>query len=392
MGKLTATGAKAAVNKPGRHGDGDGLFLEVGKSGSASWIVRVQRGKVRRDIGLGSAKKVSLARARELAAEARSQIAAGIDPILERKKASSVPTFREAAKLVHAEHKRAWRNAKHRDQWLSTLEAYAFPAIGDLPVNAVEASQVRDLLAAIWLTKNETAKRGRQRVAAVIDWAVGKGHREVSLPMPVINRSLPKVSGKGGHHAALPYPDLPAFMPRLRDKETWGRLALEAAILTAARSGEIREAVWSEVDLDAALWTIPAARMKMERKHVVPLSPAAVEVFRRAQALNSAGAKFIFEGMKSDQPMSDMTLMKVLRDMKAGCTAHGFRSTFRDWIAETTPFPRELAEAALAHINPNKTEAAYQRGDLLEKRRAMMAAWADYCYGRRSNVVALVAA
>lgn len=392
MRKLTATGAKAAMSKPGRHGDGDGLFLEVGKSGSASWIVRVQKGGKRRDIGLGSAKKVTLARARDLASAARIQVEAGIDPVAERRKAAGVPTFRQAATLFHGEQKKAWANGKHRDQWLSTLTAYAFPSIGDVPVNEVEASQVRDLLAAIWLTKNETARRVRQRVSAVIDWSVGKGFREAALPMAVINRALPKVAEKGGHHAALAYTDLPAFMARIRERETWGRLALEAAVLTAARSGEIREATWSEVNLDTGLWSIPAARMKAKREHVVPLSPAAVAVLRRARALNSEGARFIFEGMKPDKPMSDMTLTKVLRDMEAGCTAHGFRSTFRDWVAETTNYPGELAEAALAHAIPNKVEAAYRRGNLLEKRRALMNAWADYCGGGRDNVVAMVAA
>jgi hypothetical protein len=204
MGKLTAMSVKAKMGVPGRHGDGDGLFLEVRKSGSASWIVRVQKNGKRRDIGLGSAKKVTLARARELASAARIQIEAGLDPVSERRKAAGVPTFRQAATLFHAEQKKAWANGKHRDQWISTLTTYAFPSIGDLPVNEVEAPQVRDLLATIWLTKNGTARRVRQRVAAVIDWSVGKGYREAALPIAVINRALPKVSAKRGHHAALP--------------------------------------------------------------------------------------------------------------------------------------------------------------------------------------------
>jgi len=392
MAKLTATAIKAAIKKPGRHSDGDGLFLEVSKPGSASWVLRVQKNKRRRDIGLGSAKKVSLADARERATKARSQVEAGLDPVSERKKEADIPTFCEAARQYHSEQKRAWRNAKHRDQWLSTLTTYAFPTIGHLPVNAVHAANVRDLLAAIWLTKNETARRVRQRVAVVIDWAVGKGYREAALPMTIINRALPKTSGKRGHHAALPYDEMCGFMERLRERETWGRLALEATILTAARSGEIRGATWAEVNLEVALWTIPATRTKASREHVVPLSPAAVAVFRRAQELNSAGAQFIFEGMRPDKPMSDMTLTKVLRDMDAGCTAHGFRSSFRDWCAETTNFSGELAEAALAHAIKNKTEAAYRRGNLLEKRRGLMNAWADYCSGGLGSVIRIVAA
>ncbi|MCJ8158546.1 phage integrase central domain-containing protein [Sphingomonas sp. LaA6.9] len=391
MGKLTATAIKAA-KKPGRYGDGDGLFLVVNKSGAASWVVRAQKAGKRRDIGLGSAKKVSLARARQLAESARTQIEAGLDPVAERKKAEGIPTFRQAAALVHAEHKKAWRNSKHGAQWLSTLETYAFPTVGDLPVNAVDGPAVRDLLAAIWLEKNETARRVRQRIGAIVDWAVGKGYRDAALPMAVINRALPKVTSKGGHHAALPYSELPAFIVRLHERETWGRLALEAAILTAARSGEIRGATWAEVDLEAGLWTVPPERMKAGKPHVVPLSPAAKRVFERAAALNTVRAKFIFEGAKPDKPMSDMTLMKVLRDMGESCTAHGFRSTFRDWVSEQTNFPGAIAEPALAHAIENKTEAAYRRGNLLEKRRGMMNAWSDYCDGGRGKVVRLATA
>lgn len=386
MGKLTTTGLKAKVRKPGRYGDGKGLYLEVGTSGSASWIVRVQKQGKRRDIGLGSFDKVPLALARQRAGEARSQIEAGLDPVAERRKSAGIPTFRQAAAIVHAENKASWRNSKHGAQWLSTLEAYAFPHIGDLSVADVSAGQVRDLLVAIWLTKNETARRVRQRIATVIDWAVAKGYREVSLPMAVINKALPK-AGKGGHHAALPWAGLPDFMARLREKETWGRLALEATILTAARSGEIREATWDEVDLEKAIWTVPAERMKAGREHVVPLSPAAIALFKRARDLRSVGQKFIFSGAKPDKPMSDMTLTKALRDMGETCTAHGFRSTFRDWVAEATSFSGELAEAALAHVIGDKTVAAYQRGTMLEKRRGLMNAWSDYASGTKNVVI-----
>jgi integrase len=318
-------------------------------------------------------------------------VEAGVDPVAERRKAAGIPTFRQAAAIVHGEHKAAWRNSKHGAQWLSTLEAYAFPQIGEISVADVTGGQVRDLLAAIWLTKNETARRVRQRIATIIDWAVGKGYRESSLPMTAINKALPRAA-KGGHHAAMAWADLPAFMKDVRARESWGRLALEAAILTAARSGEIREATWPEVDLERRLWTIPANRMKAGREHVVPLSPAAVAVFERAYDLRRAGQRYIFSGAKSDKPMSDMTLTKVLRDMKESCTVHGFRSTFRDWVAEATNFPGELAEAALAHAIPDKTVAAYQRGTMLEKRRTLMAAWADYCGGSEKKVISLAVA
>ena len=389
MARLTATAVKAA-SAAGRYGDGDGLFLLVGRGGGKSWLVRVQKDGKRRDIGLGSASKVPLKLARERAIVVRSQVEAGIDPVAERRKAAGVPTFREAAALVHAEHKRGWKNGKHRAQWLSTLEAYAFPQFGDVAVSHVEAPAVRDALAAIWLTKPETARRLRQRIATVIDWAVAKGYRDGPLAMAVIDKALPKQRERVKHHAALPYADLPAFMADLRTKETMGRLALEAAILTAARSGEVRLATWGELDLEAATWSLPAERMKSGREHVIPLSAPAVALLERMKEHKRGGSDFVFPGNVKGKPLSDMTLTKALRDMGLAVTAHGFRSTFRDWAAEATNFPSDLAEAALAHVVADKTVAAYQRGTMLEKRRAMMAAWADYCAGASGgNVVRL---
>lgn len=390
MGKLTAASVKAA-KAPGRYGDGKGLFLMVGKRESASWVVRVQKNGNRRDIGVGSASKVSLSTARELAEAVRTQIEAGIDPIAERKKAKGIPTFREAAEIVFEANRGKWSNGKHLWQWKRTLEMFVYPAIGDLRVSEVRAPQVHDLLATIWLEKPETARRVRQRVGMVLDWAFSKGFRDSEAPMRSITKGLPRQPRNAGHHAAMPYPDVPAFLSRLREKETWGRLALQGAILTAARSGEIRSATWDELDLEAGLWTIPASRMKAKREHVVPLSPAAKCIFQRAADLRTASARFVFQGAHRDKPMSDMTLIKVLRDMKEPFTAHGFRSSFRDWVSETTSFPGELAEAALAHAVGNKTEAAYRRGNLLEKRRALMDAWGDYCGGGSGKIVQLAA-
>jgi len=385
MATLTAVGIRALQTGKvaGRHGDGGGLFLIVSDTGSANWVLRKQVAGNRRDIGLGSASAVSLKAARAAAEIARAQLAAGIDPVAARAPDRDMPTFRQAAALVHGEHKGGWRNAKHKGQWLSTLEAYAFPTIGDLPVSNVTAAQVRDLLAVIWLGKHATATRVRQRVCAVLDWAHGKGYREFEAPLRSISVGLPRVSAKAGHHAALPFADMAAFMARLRSRQSMGRLALEAAILTAARSGEVRGMVWSEVDLEGALWTIPATRMKGGRDHVVPLSPAALAVIRRAKAMPTATENLVFPGTKCGRPVSDMTLLKVLRDMDAGCTVHGFRSAFKDWAGEEAGFANELSEAALAHAIANKTEAAYRRGSLLERRRAMMAAWGDWCDGGR---------
>lgn len=390
LGKLTATAVKAA-NEPGRYGDGDGLFLLIGKRGGKSWMVRVQKDGRRRDIGLGSVAKVPLKLARERAALVRSQVEVGIDPVAERRKAAGIPTFREAAASVHAEHKASWKNGKHQDQWLSTLEAYAFPELGDRSVSDIDAAAVRDVLAAIWLAKPETARRVRQRIRTVIDWAVAKGYREGPLAMAVIDKALPKQRERVKHHKAVPYADMPAFMAELRSKETIGRLALETVILTATRSGEVRLAEWSEIDLDAATWTIPAERMKAEREHVVPLSDAAVALFERMKAYKRGGTNLVFPGQGKGKPLSDMTLTKALRDMGRDETAHGFRSTFRDWVAEQTNWPAELAEAALAHVISDKTVAAYQRGPMLEKRRKLMAAWASYTLDTSQNNVHRIA-
>jgi integrase len=333
---------------------------------------------------------VSLARAREQAGLVRSQIEEGLDPVLERRKSVGIPTFEEAAVRVFAENKQTWRNEKHQWQWLRSLEMFAYPTLGSRKVNEITAAHVRDALLIIWLEKPETARRVFQRIGMVLDWAHSSGFRETEAPLRLIARGLPRQPQKVRHHAAMAFGDVPAFMPRLRERETWGRLALEAAILTAARSGEVRGATWEEIDLDNALWTVPAERMKAGKPHVVPLSEAALRVFKRAQELR-AGSNYVFAGNSPKHPMSDMTLMKVLRDMGEGCTAHGFRSTFRDWVSEQTNFPGEIAEAALAHAIQNKTEAAYRRGDLLEKRRKLMEAWGSYCDGARGNVVRLAA-
>ena len=376
--RLSALAVKAA-DKPGRYGDGEGLFLVVGKSGGKSWIVRVQKSGRRRDIGLGSASKVPLKLARERAALVRSQVEVGIDPVLERRKRNGIPTFEEAANQVHEEHKKGWRNGKRQAQWLATLKAYAFPAFGQVAVSEIETSAVRDALAAIWLTKPETARRLRQRIVTVVDWAVGKGFRDQGLALPVLDRALPKQRARVKHHAALPYAQLPAFMDLLRRRESMGRLALEAVILTAARSGEVRLSRWSEIDLEMRAWTIPASRMKAGREHVVPLSDDAVAVFERLKRFQAGADALVFPGLAKDKPLSDMTLTKVLRDMGRTETVHGFRSSFRDWAAEQTSFPSELAEVALAHVNSDKTEAAYLRSDRREQRRLLMTEWATFC-------------
>lgn len=379
MGKLSATGVRAAT-RPGLLGDGDGLFLVVGKTGSKSWIVRVQKHGRRRDIGVGSASKVPLSKARERARQIREWVEDGLDPVFEKRKAAGIPTFKEASKKVVELHRKTWRNEKHEAQWLRTLEMFAWPTLGDIRVSEITGPMVRNVLAEIWLTKPETARRVRQRIGAVLDWAYASGYREAEAPMRSISKGLPRQPKKGDQHfAAMPYAEVPAFMPRLRERESFSRLALQFAILTAARSGEVRGATWDEIDFDAALWTLPAERMKAKREHVVPLSGPAVRILRRCKQLRSGDERLIFPGSRPKQPMSDMTLTKLMREMEVPFTVHGFRSAFRDWASEETEVQGEVAEAALAHAVHDKTEAAYRRGNLLEKRKLLMAEWGRYC-------------
>ena len=382
--QLSATSLAKLRKAPGRYSDGGGLFLVVGDNGSASWLVRMQKSGRRRDFGLGSLDKVSLSDARKARDVVRGQFEAGLDPVVERKKADGVPTFRVAAATVHKAQRKAWSEGKHQSQWINTLTTYAFPVIGDLPVNKIDQRAILDVLLPIWIEKNETARRVRQRIGAVLDWAFVKGYRETEAPMRALTKGLPRVTAARGHHEAMAYADVAGFMARLRaGEDTMGRLALEALVLTAARSGEVRGATWDDVDLEAGLWSIPAARMKRKKPHVIPLPPAVVAVFKRALALQTGDATMVFPGLVRGRPISDATMAKVLKVMGETAKPHGFRSSFKDWAGEVAGFPNELSEAALAHAIPNKAEAAYRRGDMLERRRVMMAAWADYCDGGR---------
>jgi len=385
MGKLSATAVKAAT-RPGRLGDGDGLFLVVQPSGSKSWVCRVQKNGNRRDFGLGSASRISLATARERAREIRTWVELGLDPVFERKKANGIPTFREATARVLAEHRKTWRNEKHEKQWLSTLQSYAFPQIGDILVNDITGPMIRNVLAEIWLSKPETARRVRQRIGTVLDWAYASGYRETEAPMRAISKGLPRQPKRDGHFAAMPYDKVPTFMVKVLERETFSRLALGFAILTAARSGEVRGATWDEIDLEARLWTISKDRMKASREHVVPLTQPAIRIIERCAQLRIAACPLLFPGTKHNRPLSDMTLTKLLKEMKQPYTVHGFRSAFRDWVSEETGHSGEVAEAALAHIVKDKTEAAYRRGNLLEKRRQLMKDWADFCCPSKTQI------
>jgi integrase len=382
MGQLTIARIKT-LRESGRYVDGDGLMLLVKASGAQSWVLRVRIKGDRRDIGLGSTKVMTLSEARAKATELRRQIAQGFDPIAEKKKVEDpVPTFADAARRVHEEQKACWKNGKHRVQWITTLATYAFPFLGDRLVNAIEGPDIRKALLPIWLSKPETARRVRQRVGAVLDWSYVNGYRASEAPTRSLSKGLPRQPKDDGHFAAMSYAKIPDFMVSLRERVSVGRVALEVLILTAVRSGEIRGATWPEVDLERGHWSIGADRMKMGKAHNVPLSPQAIDAFRRAEQFSAPCTDLVFPGMRLKRPMSDMTLLKILRDMDLGVTVHGFRSAFRDWVAEETNVPGEVAEAALAHANTNKVEAAYKRTDFLEKRRALMRDWADFCLAK----------
>ena len=377
--------------KQGRYADGGGLYLQVSSQGTKSWLFRFTQGGKARQMGLGAIQTISLPEAREAALKCRKLLHEGIDPIearnrersSKRSQAASAKTFKECAEEYISSHRAGWRNAKHAAQWTSTLETYAFPVIGSLPVQDIDTPLVMNVLKPIWQVKTETASRVRGRIEVILDWAtVGnyrkgenparwKGHLAIMLPA---KSTVMKVK----HHAALPYDEIGAFMEQLAERDSVSARGLEFQILTAARTGEVIGATWAEIDLDKAVWTIPAKRTKTAKEHRVPLSSSATALLEHMQEVSTS--EFIFLGARSKKPLSNMAFLQLLKRMGRGdLTAHGFRSSFRDWAAERTNYPNEVAEMALAHTIGDKVEAAYRRGDLFEKRRKMMDAWADYC-------------
>jgi integrase len=380
-----------ALKAKGRFADGNGLYLVVDERGSKRWLLRTVVHGRRRDMGLGSTRLISLAEAREKARHYRKIARDGGDPIAVKRKAQAiVPTFRHAVEQVHAEHSLAWRNNKHQAQWINTLEKSAFPIIGDHRIDQIETSDVLRVLSPIWLTRPETARRIRQRLKTVFDWAKIKDYRHNGNPVEHIESALPRQPGKRGHFEAMPYDDVPDFVRMFRQCDATDnvKLGLEFLIITACRTSEVLNSCWTEIDLDKAVWTIPAGRMKASREHRVPVSARAVEILKAAKALNN-GSKFVFPGRSEDETMSNMVFLMALRRMGLKATVHGFRSAFRDWAAERTNFPREICEAALAHLVKDKTEAAYRRGDLLEKRQELMAVWGTFVVSNPAEIVRL---
>ncbi len=411
---LTAAVVKNA--KPGRYGDGNGLYLFVRSPSARFWLFRyTMPGAKMREMGLGRAgagnECVTLAEARDKAAALFKLVRSGVDPLAQREADAAAAkaeaqeaairrvTFKTVAERYLAAHAASWKNPKHASQWGNTLEAYAYPHMGDLPVADVATAHVLAALEPIWTAKPETAGRVRGRIEAVLDYAKTvalragenparwKGHLSQTLP------ARGRVAAVE-HHAALPWKDVGGFLAALRQQAGNGARALEYAILTAARTGEVLGATWTEVDLAAKIWTVPAERMKAKREHRVPLPEPALAVLAAMGELRKDAnpAAMIFPGGRDKKPLSNMAMGMTLRRMKrANLTVHGFRSTFRDWTAETTNYPREVAEAALAHVLGDKVEAAYRRGDLFEKRRRLMDDWSAFCAlpARAGNVVAL---
>jgi integrase len=412
IGKLKALNV-ARAKMPGMYGDGGGLWLQVTGAGAKSWILRywvAQRdpttgavvrdehtNKVRgrsREMGLGSCTTVSLEEARDQAREYRRILRnEGIDPLEARAKAqdqaalekAKALTFKAAAETYITAHRAGWKNEKHAAQWPATLETYAYPIIGALSVQAIDTTLVMKVLEPIWRVKPETAGRVRGRIEAVLDWATARGFRKGENPARWrghLSKLLPAASKvrKIKHHAALPHPELPNFLASLRTQDGVAARALEFTILTAARTGETIGATPTEIGTREKLWTVPSNRMKAGKEHRVPLAEPAVAIVEAMGLLNGTNRKFVFPGGRPDKPLSNMAMPAVLRRMGRGdVTVHGFRSTFRDWAAERTDFPNEVVEMALAHAVGDKVEAAYRRGDLFDKRRKLMDAWAAFC-------------
>lgn len=391
------------LSKPGLHAVGgvSGLHLQVKESGARSWILRVKVGKRRPDIGLGGFPDVTLEQARDKAREIREQIRQGIDPIAARRAAQAALlaaqakalTFDEAAKECHAAKASEFRNAKHKADWINSLHRYASPIIGKVPVADVELAHVVKVLSPIWTTKTETATRVRQRIESVLAWAKVSGYRDGENPARWagnLEHALPKPGKvrKNEHHPALPWQDVPGFMAELRKRPGMSARALEFAILTAARSGEVRLATWDEIDLDAKLWTVPAERMKAGKQHRVPLSDAAVRLLKALPRME--GCPYVFPAPRGGA-LSDMSLSAVTRRMSVQAVPHGFRSSFKDWARSTTAYADEVSELALAHVNSDATRAAYARDELLPKRTRLMRDWAKFCESEpaKANVVSI---
>lgn len=380
-----------ATSKPGKHADGNGLYLQVSKQGTKSWIFRYMLHGKPREMGLGPTTVINLTEARAKAIDCKKLLLDGVDPIGQRnqtKKQKLIDqlrtiTFDECAKAYISAHQHVWKNQKHISQWENTIATHASPVIGGLPVTAIDTTLVMKVIEPIWQSTPETASRLRNRIELVISWATARGYRVGENPARWkghLDQLLPSRSRvqKVKHHSALPILEMPKFMKMLRKEKHISAYALEFLILTATRTSEVLNATWDEVDIEKAIWIIPASRMKASREHRIPLSPRAIELLSKLKEVQSSN--YIFGSYRKGKPMSNMALLVYIKRKGFSITVHGFRSTFRDWASEYTNVTREVAEAALAHTLKNKVEAAYRRGDLFLKRKVLMNDWARFCY------------
>ena len=380
---LSATRAKA-LKDPGRYSDGGGLHLYISKVGRKSWVQRITIDGRRRDLGLGGFPSVSLALAREKAAEKRAAVAEGRDPLAD-KRSPAMPTFREAARAAHEANRPRWRNTKHITSWMQTLERHAMPKLGNIPLGRIDRGEVLRVLTPIWTSRPETARRVRQRMRTVFRWGMAHGFMDSNPAGEAIDGALPPMPKVKAHLRALPYQEVGAALETVEGSQASiaAKLCFRFLVLTAARSGEARGARWDEVDLQEKVWRIPSVRMKAGKEHRVPLSGHALELLGEASEMRDESGLVFPSPLKPGAPMSDMTLTKVLRatGLAERATVHGFRSSFKNWTLEQTDTPWAISEAALAHILGNSTEQAYARSDLFERRRALMQQWADYLTG-----------
>ena len=388
--RLTAKRVLKALKAPGRYADGDNLYLQVSRPGKASWLLRYARDGRERMLGLGPLHTVGLAEARERAKRARLQLLDGVDPLAAKQaqraqealQAARAITFEEAARTWYAQHQGSWKNAKHAAQVIDTLATFAFPKIGNLPVNEIDTGLVLKCIEPDWATTTETMSRVRGRIESVLDWATVRNYRQGDNPARWRGHlaevlPAPGKIAKPEHHAALPYAQVPAFMADLRKRPSVTVRALEFTIITAARTGEVLQATWDEIDFADKTWVIPEGRMKGGKQHRVPLTGAALEIL--AALPREEGNPHVFIGSSAGAGLHSMAMARLLRGIRIDCTVHGFRSSFRDWAGETTNFPNHVVEMALAHAIGSAVEASYRRGDLFSKRRKLMEAWAAYC-------------
>ncbi|HVK54335.1 MAG TPA: integrase arm-type DNA-binding domain-containing protein [Burkholderiales bacterium] len=377
--KLSAAFVRT-VKDAGFYADGNGLYLKVDSHGAKRWVQRIVISGKRRDVGLGSARLIPLAEARETALQNRKAARQGKDPIADKKREQGVLTFEEAAREVHRLNEPTWRNDKHGKQWLATMESFVFPHFGPKRITLLTSADVLTALTPIWNTHPETARRVKQRVGSVFKWAIAMGWR-VDNPADAITKALPRHDRSTvQHRKALPYDQVGGAIRAVQSSKASAvtKLAFEFLVLTACRSGEVLKATWNEVDTDKAEWTIPASRMKAKKAHRVPLSPRCLSILNEANAFKQPECDLVFPGSKQGRPLSDMTLSKLMKELAIPAVPHGFRSSFRDWAGEQTHHAREVIEFALAHVIKDKAEAAYARSDLYEKRIYLMKDWSIY--------------